>query len=253
MILFIFEGKEREPKLYNTLERLFFPRKNNNIICSFGNNIYNLYKEMEELDGGGDIVMVLKEKLADRGDKKLDGMKSSDFSEIYLFFDYDFQNSQLTLDEMNARVKMMLSLFKEETENGKLYINYPMIESIRYTKELPDEQYVNYFVNRVQCHDFKHLASDFSFYDNLDYILFRDGEIPTKEKYLTIAENWNYLKEMNVKKANFIVCGRCEMPNRKDDINQLAIFEGQKCKYVDNNETVAVLNSFPIFLYEYFK
>ncbi len=253
MILFIFEGDDREPKLYNTLEKLFFPRKNNNIICSFGNNIYNLYKEMEELDEAGDIVSVLKEKLAQRGDKKLEGMKSSDFSDIYLFFDYDFQNSQLTIDEMNTRVKKMLTKFTEETENGKLYINYPMIESIRYTKELPDEQYVNYIVSREECLDFKHLASDFSFYDNLDHILFKDREIPTKEKYLRIAENWNYLKEMNVKKANFIVCGRCEMPNQKDDINQLAIFEEQKCKYVDKNESVAVLNSFPIFLYEYFK
>ena len=44
MILFIFEGDEREPRLYRTMERLYFPKKNDNIICSFGNNIYDLYK-----------------------------------------------------------------------------------------------------------------------------------------------------------------------------------------------------------------
>lgn len=253
MILFIFEGKDREPYLYKTLDRLYFPKGNTNIVCSFGNNIYNLYKEMKELDEAGDIVLVLKEKLAERGDKKLEGMKSSDFSEIYLFFDYDFQNSQLTIDEMNARVNKMLSIFREETENGKLYINYPMIESIRYTKELPDERYVNYFVSREECLDFKHLASEFSFYDNLDHILFQDGEVPTKEKYLKIADNWKLLMEMNVKKANFIVSGRNEMPVKKDVINQIAIFAGQKSKYVDVNETVAILNSFPLFVYEYLK
>ena len=48
---------------------------------------------------------------------------------------YDFQNSQLSLDEINRRVEEMLKLFDDETDNGKLYINYPMIESIRYTRD----------------------------------------------------------------------------------------------------------------------
>lgn len=55
----------------------------------------------------------------------------------------------------------MLTLFADETENGKLYINYPMIESIRYTKELPDTDYANYIVSREECKDFKRLARDF--------------------------------------------------------------------------------------------
>ena len=54
MILFIFEGDEREPRLYRTLERLYFPMQNDNIICSFGNNIYDLYNELQEYDGNGD-------------------------------------------------------------------------------------------------------------------------------------------------------------------------------------------------------
>lgn len=35
----------------------------------------------------------------------------------------------------------MLDFFSDETENGKLYINYPMIESLKYTKEIPDANY----------------------------------------------------------------------------------------------------------------
>lgn len=31
------------------------------------------------------------------------------------------------------------------------------------------------------------------------------------------------------------------------------MFEAQKSKYVDINESVAILNSFPIFLYDYLK
>lgn len=227
MILFVFEGDEREPRLYRTLERLYFPKENDNIICSFGNNIYNLYHELMEYDEGGDFVSLLRERLARRGDSTLDGIRSSDISQIFLFFDYDFQNSQLSLDEMNNRLEKMLTLFDDETDNGKLYINYPMVESIRYTKELPDEAYAQYVVSRQECNDFKYLAREFSAYNSLDHILFKDGEIPSKEKFLKVKDNWQYLKLMNVRKANLLTTGHHTMPNKKSDINQFAVFNSQ--------------------------
>lgn len=253
MILFVFEGNEREPRLYRTLERLYFPKENDNIICSFGNNIYDLYNELQEYDGDGDIVSLMRERLADRGDFTLNGIRSSDISEIFLFFDYDFQHSQLSLDEINSRVKEMLTLFDDETDNGKLYINYPMIESIRYTKELPDETYADYVVEREACKDFKRLAREFSAYASLDHLLFKDGETPTKDKYLKVKDNWQYLKQMNVCKANLITTGQHTIPKVKSDIGQQAIFNNQILKYMKPSEHVAILNSFPIFIYEYMK
>lgn len=253
MILFVFEGDDREPHVYKTIERLYFPKDNDNIICSFGNNIYDLYGEMVGFDGDGDFVSLLREHLKERGDSTLDGIKSSDISEIFLFFDYDFQNSQFSLEEINSRVKEMLLMFTDETENGKLYINYPMVESLRYTKELPDENYVSYFISREECKDFKHLAREFSAYDSFDHIMFKEGETPTKEKYLKIKDNWAYLKEMNVSKANFIINNENKTPADKADISQLRIFNAQKEKYVDIEEKVAIINSFPIFIYEYLR
>lgn len=253
MILFVFEGDEREPRLYRTLERLYFPKKNDNIICSFGNNIYDFYNELMAYDGAGDLVSIMRERLATRGDSTLNGVRSSDISEVFLFFDYDFQNSQLPLEEINHRVEKMLTLFSDETENGKLYINYPMIESISYTKELPDPDYIHYVVSREQCRDFKRLSRVFSAYNNLDHILFKDGETPTKEKYIKIKDNWQYLKHMNVCKANLLITGKNSLPTNKLDINQLSIFEKQLLLYINTNNSVAILNSFPIFLFEYFK
>lgn len=253
MILFVFEGDEREPRLYRTLERLYFPRGNSNIVCSFGNNIYDLYNELQEYDGGGDVVSLMRERLADRGDTALDGIRSSDVSEIFLFFDYDFHNSQLTLDEINRRVKEMLTVFDDETDNGKLYINYPMIESIRYTKELPDEAYAQYVISREKCKDFKRLASEFSAYGSLDHMFFKDGEVPTKERYLRVKDNWQYMTQMNVCKANMLTTGQHTMPAEKSSISQLSIFNSQVLKYVKPNERVSILNSFPIFIYEYMK
>lgn len=55
MILFVFEGAEREPRVFRTLEHLFFGQ-GERIVCSFGNNIYELYRQLQEFDGDGDIV-----------------------------------------------------------------------------------------------------------------------------------------------------------------------------------------------------
>ena len=128
-----------------------------------------------------------------------------------------------------------------------------MIESIRYTKELPDNDYANYVVSREECKDFKRLARDFSAYNSLDHILFKDGETPTKEKYMKVKDNWQYLKQMNVSKANLLIAGVNTMPKEKSVINQLSIFERQLLLHVKPSRNVAVLNSFPIFIYEYMK
>lgn len=104
----------------------------------FGNNIYELYNELQSFEGDGDIVSILKERFQQHDDSPFkDDIKSSDFSEIYLIFDYDFQNKNLTLEDMNSQIEEMLDLFNDETDNGRLYINYPMVEAIRYTKTLP--------------------------------------------------------------------------------------------------------------------
>lgn len=43
------------------------------------------------------------------------------------------------------------------------------------------------------------------------------------------------------------------LPTEKSIINQLAIFKSQVSKFVEPSKCVAVLNSFPIFIYDYMK
>ena len=95
MILFVFEGDEREPRLYRTLEKLYFPKVNDNIICSFGNNIYDLYNELKEYEDGGDIVSVMRERLAARGDS---------ISEVQTFRKYSYSLT-MTSNTLTFRLK----------------------------------------------------------------------------------------------------------------------------------------------------
>lgn len=43
MILFVFEGVKREPDLFRTIQRLYFANRDEQIVCSYNNNIYQLY------------------------------------------------------------------------------------------------------------------------------------------------------------------------------------------------------------------
>ena len=262
MILFIFEGKD-DKTYFESIKRLFFPGKSDTFVCTYNSNIYSLYTKLQEHDtlhGMLEVntVSVFKEILLEKGDETLKDIREDEVSEIYLFFDYDFQENARTLEENNKRLSELLEYFTDETGTGKLYINYPMLESLRYTKELPDNDYWQYTVTRQRCQEesFKHQVHEFSFYGaNLEYIIITikpaDNEIKILEKIGKAKMNWKHLIVMNVSKANYICNGQNEVPNESD--SQEAVFNCQLDKYVETAECeVAILNAFPIFLFDYF-
>lgn len=254
MILFVFEGEKREPALFKAIERLFF-KDGQHIICSFGNNIYELYQCLKALDDSGDIVSVLRENYTGSPESPFaEDSISSDFSEIYLIFDYDFQNKNISLEEMNSQISEMLDMFDNETDNGKLYINYPMVEAIRYTKQLPDSEYYTYTVNRQACAttSFKSIADAFSDYKSLDFLTLSDRRTPTEKEIASRTENWRLVQEQNVIKANYICTGHLSSPEEKDAISQKEIFSAQLQKFVLREDGVSILSAFPLFLFEYF-
>lgn len=253
MILFVFEGAKREPDLFRAIETLFFQDKQN-IVCSFGNNIYELYNELQSFEGDGDIVSILKERYQGQKDSPFTGdAKSSDFSEIFLIFDYDFQNKNLPLEVMNSQIEEMLNLFNDETDNGRLYINYPMVESIRYTKTLPDKDFWTYVISRKDCTDssFKSIADSFSDYKSLDFLTLSARRPATEKEISSRTDNWSLLIVQNVSKANYICCGENVIPKEKEVVSQMAIFDAQKGSLADS-ESVSILSAFPLFLFDYF-
>lgn len=262
MILFIFEGKD-DKTYFESVKQLFFPEKSETFVCTYNSNIYSLYNKLKNHDvlNGKlevDTVSVFKEILTEKGDNTLKDIREDEVSEIYLFFDYDFQEDSRTLEENNKRLKEMLDYFTDETDNGKLYINYPMVESLRYTKELPDNNYWSYTVSRQKCKEekFKHQVHEFSFYkSNLGYLVLTvkpaDDETKIQQKVNTTKTNWLHLVTMNTSKANYICNDKNELPEEAN--SQKEVYVNQLAKYVDTEECkVAILNAFPIFLFDYF-
>lgn len=216
---------------------------------------------MTESDFTEDIVTVIKRKLESRNEKPIsDELSITDFSEVYLFFDYDFQNKNLELEELNAQLNEMIEFFSDETDNGKLYVSYPMIESIKCTQKLPDEHFFEYKASREDCSDFKNYVSNkYTYYKSTDFMQFtidkKTNELRpiSKERETSVKENWKYLKEQNIKKANYICYEVFDYPENKESINQKKIFNSELEKYVQPKNEVSILNAFPLFLFEYFK
>lgn len=248
MILFVFEGERREPMLFKSIEHLFFSKPNENIICSFGNNIYELYRQMRLLDDGADIVGLMKET----GNLNVQE-DISDFSDVFLFFDLDIHNQNQSIVESKRQLREMLDYFDNETENGKLFVNYPMIESIYHTDYLPDVRFGEYTVKIDECGEYKKIARNFGPYANLDHLCVTERNLGRKDIVSKIKSNWLHLINMSVSKA----AGLCEVPSNgivpKERITQNIIFNHQDKKHIMPNNEIAVLNGFPLFLYDYFK
>lgn len=61
------------------------------------------------------------------------------------------------------------------------------------------------------------------------------------------------MKEQNIRKVNFICNDKFDYPVSKNLFNQEKIFKNQKEKFVIKEDSISILSSFPLFLYEYFR
>ena len=167
-ILFIVEGEKSEPNLIYHLQRAFQIADEFKIF-SYETSIYELYDELS-LDEYLDIVLFLKEKTTDIDKKQT---LSNKFSKIYLLFDFDPHHQKFDF----KKTKSMLEKFKDATDGGKLYINYPMIESIKHLKQMPDLGFIKRTVTQLEITEYKTLVNQFVTYSNytkLSYTTVRD-------------------------------------------------------------------------------
>ena len=129
----IVEGVKREVGIFDLINKLYFKDSIKLIALPAGKNIYMLWNELKKDEYETDIVELLRESNSN-AKEILNGLSRDDIGEVYLFFDYDAHQNNLseTADiSPNEVIEEMLDIFNNETEHGKLYINYPMIESIR--------------------------------------------------------------------------------------------------------------------------
>ncbi len=226
-ILFVFEGENTEDKLVNSLTKYFFKDKIF-IKCAFCAEIYQLHRAISS-DADLDTFSLLKEIPINK--EALSGYNRDDFAEIYMFFDYDGHSTLADDDSL----EQMLEMFNEETGTGKLFISYPMVESLKHLSSKIDFKLLK--VNAKKNIRYKQIVGSES--DN-EYLHF--------SKYS--KETWKIIVENHLNKMNYIVNNLFDFPN--NNYSQSIIFKHQREKYINIDSTVSVLSGFPIFIYDYY-
>lgn len=243
--LYIMEGKSPD---CNVLKRLqaAFPEElsdisENKIVVTYASNIYELYKKLKNLESEtdffADIFEVLKENEQNR--EILSNYTRESFWQIFLFFDLDIHGKDV--NAASQEVSELIDYFNDETENGKIYINYPMVEVSTICNKssgllgrdrclIPIEKCLN--------DGFKKLANE---------INKSDPDVCR----LNTQENWILICKHNYQKANWIISDG-NLPSQGITLNNLGqreIFNGEST-FLKQNQ-IASLGGFPFLLLEY--
>lgn len=227
-ILMIFEGAKTEPNILDNIKKYFLNEKKEVVVKAiFGTTIYSLYQKFINFDEFDDDLDTFT--LAQTMNSELEHISKDQIAEIYMFFDYDKQAS----NSSDEKLLKMLEIFNNETEKGKLYISYPMIEAIKHLKKETS---------------FKDIVAKCEKAYKSEVAFSCDEEFKNFNNYT--KENWEYIVNQHSKKANYVVNDNFIFPTSL--ISQNEIFEKQKEKHINISENVAVLGSFPIFLLDYY-
>ena len=245
--LFVFEGVRAESKYVDMLEQNFLGKRIF-VKCVYDAEIYQLYKVLKEEDADFDLVELLKERNKENAELLRDYTRDS-FAYIYLFFDYD-AHSTLADDD---KIEEMLDFFDNETENGLLYISYPMLEAIRHYKDMQSFKELTVKCKRANC-PYKEECDEVEaclkepHYKNVSASECQP-QLTNINKYT--KEVWQELIRAHVSKMNYLVHDVFDLPKQIEP--QSVIFSKQLEKHITHKcPKVAVLSAFPIYVLDYY-
>jgi len=240
-VLFVLEGEQPEE---NTLARLqrAFPEELDDLSedlvkIIFKSNIYSLYGKLKDDEDFLDVVEVLKEQHAN--DEELQNLDRNTVSQVFLFFDLDIHKQPIgeSCDQLNELVQF----FDNETENGKLFLSYPMVEAINicdFENGLMSDDRKLFCIDKCVNDGFKHFVNDLN----------RDSKTICRAN---CRENWLIISKANYEKAKWLMhLTSVDLFSVLDQMQQSAILQHQQ-KLIKEDNVVATLSAFPFFLLEY--
>ena len=247
-ILLIVEGEKTETAFISRLSELYTMRCQ---IYTVGTNLFALYDKLKRTEFQCDIKDILCEFNIPEEQKEV---LREDFTYTYLIFDselhdkrpYERQAPPPLTSRISRNIDKLIEMaafFNNETDptRGKLYINYPMMESYRDSDVFYDEQFIYNTIALADIPDYKKIVSSkhLGGYDIQNYS----------------KENYADLMRMHVNKLAFM-SGLNEIysvPYNK----YLSISLGEKIAAIQkrsilNDSVLHILNTSLFFLLDYY-
>lgn len=226
-ILIIVEGPKTEVALMNKLLGIYGLSEDHELY-SYNTNIYELYsrlpddpKEYQFID----LLQILKDR--EKDPDKL-ALLNRNYSDIIMIFDFDPQDPQFSPE----KIRRMTGYFVESTDMGKLYLNYPMVESFYHMKSIPDPDYDTYFTTMDVLRDKK-----FKF--SVGQIC-RDGDY---RKFAADRDECNTVIKQNLNKARMLTGVDSDIPSESQLLEE-------ELKFL-MNDRISVLNTCVFYIVEY--
>ena len=187
-ILFIVEGSNDEPKFICRLFDVcnmgsFNTYSYNTNIHVLANHLRIDYPDFDE--DVTDLLAILRSYESNPDKLKI---LNKEYTDIFLIFDLDPQDHMINF----TMIKRILDYYIDSTNQGKLFINYPMMQSYKHFKILPDDNFKNLRINLEQCRSYKYMVEEYSKYTNVDVY-----------DYITFVS----LAVHHLRKANYILNG----------------------------------------------
>ena len=240
-VLVVLEGEQPEGNILSRLQKAF-PEELTDLSSDlvkivFSSNIYSLYGKLKDDKGFLDVVEILKEMHAE--DAELQDLDRESVSQVYLFFDLDIHGLAQPLEESCNQLNELVNFFDNETENGKLFLSYPMVEVVNIcdmSNGLMADDRKLFKICDCENDGFKRFVNDLN----------RDSCTICRTN---CRENWLIICKANYEKAQWLM----ELPTgtlQLERMQQLAILQHQQA-LIKNEGAVATLSAFPFFLLEY--
>ncbi len=243
--LFVFEGETTEENIVSKLEK-YFVGESLAIKCAFCGDIYQFYRKLKAEEFSVEILTMLKQRNK-KNSKILADYDNDSFAYIYFFFDYDGHATKAD----DKQVAELLDYFNNETENGKLFVSYPMVEAIKHYKDKVSFKDLIVKCKKENCPNITNCQEYTECLEEPHYKTF----VPT-DSDLTITkpdtiEKWKELIDAHLCKGNFVVNGIYSRPNSL--LEQFELFHNQQRKYLSQScPVVAVLSALPLFIQDYY-
>lgn len=233
-LLFIVEGESDEPVFLRQLFKTCYSSQEYETY-TYKTNLHVLSKRLEEDypdfdEGDADIQLILRSYEMDSGKQAI---LSGKYTDVFLIFDFEPQHDSPHF----ATIRRMLEFFCESTAQGKLFINYPMMQSYKHFAMLPDPSFQFRRATAAEWSHYKEIVGSVSAYtDTTKY---------TYPIFMSLAAH-------HLKKANYILAGKYSIPLLEEYCawNLTDIFDKQlECK--EQGSFVHVLNTCIFVLVDY--
>lgn len=159
-VLIIVEGAKQEVQLVKALFAAYSLDAEYRVY-SYETNIYELFERMfmsGEAPENLSLMGVLKERAKPQDRHLFD----EDYSDVLLIFDFDPQDNRFSAERLGE----MLAYFDESTDEGKLYVNYPMVEACKDFGSTDDGSYIDRKVPFSDLARYKTMVSSASPYQS---------------------------------------------------------------------------------------